>query len=231
MSAEPLYIFPNLEMGDNIVLNGLARHFAATEEKVVWVTKAAYHEPIRRMFTDVGNLEVIDGYDYPEIRENLIPKAMRKVRMGFFGPEGTDWHTVQWDKAFYDQAGVDFEVRWEKFLLSFDLYNCAYEADKLQKRYPLIHDIPERGLSIDPEKIPPGNSLRILKSASFWDWLEPVCMAAELHFIDSAYLNLAESLYALGFLRDTKLVFHRYVKVAKHNSVPPVLRAPWVILD
>lgn len=66
---------------------------------------------------------------------------------------------------------------------------------------------------------------------SFWDWLPDILKASELHFVDSSYLNLAESLWHWGLLEDKRLVFHRYAKVQRYGSVPPVLRGPWEIID
>lgn len=218
-----LYVFPNLEMGDNIVLNGLCRFLARREEHVKWVARRTYAEDIARMFSDLPNVEVIDGYDYPEAR--AIP-CDRALRLGFFGPEGVNWRTVQWDEEFYRQAGVDFEERWAA---------CNFPADMLpplgipSSGCRLVHQVVERDFVLRPGLIPRG-ARYITKAGSFWDWLVPICCAAEFHCVDSSYLNLAESLYAAGYLRNTKLVFHAYSKIAKHGSVPPVLRAPWEVL-
>lgn len=224
--AKPLWCFPNMEMGDNIVCNGMCRFLAARNAHVNWVAKRSYVDEIRIMFSDLKNVSVVDGYDYPEARRDLFPKADTSVRMGFFGPEGVNWQTVAWDREFYAQAKVDFDNRWSSFRLPTSLIpQCP------QSNFVLIHDIPERRYVIREGSLPKIPQLRITRRASFWDWMPEIFAAAELHFVDSSYLNLAESLYAMGHLRNTRLVFHSYAKRNIHSfAVPPILRAPWTVL-
>lgn len=215
-------VFPNLEMGDNLVLNGLCRHLARKHGELVWVARRTYCSDIARMFSDLPNVRVVDGYDYPEAKALV---ASPSIRMGFFNPESIDWRKVQWDQKFYAQAGVDFNERWNSAAFPPGLVPAAAPSDAV-----VIHDIPERGIVIDPAKLPPGAQVRVTRRASFWDWLPEIVSARELHCVDSSYLNLAESLYAAGHLRGTQLVFHSYPKIQLHGSVPPVLRAPWTVL-
>ena len=218
-----LHIFPNLELGDNIVLNGLCRVFARREESIKWVARRTYAADIARMFSDLPNVEVIDGYDYPEARGIACERA---IRLGFFGPEGTNWQAVQWDEEFYRQAGVDFNERWSACKFPADLL-----PDTLRPAFNLVHEVPERGFTVRPDLLP-RNPIFITRAPSVWNWVGPICTAAELHVVDSAILNLAESLYAVGRLRNTRLVFHAYAKKKIHSfAVPPVLRAPWEIIE
>lgn len=227
MADKPLWVFPNLEMGDNVVCNGMARALARCEENVFWIARARYFDDIKKMFSDMPNVTVVDGYDYPEARINFLREDIRATRLGYFSSEAVYWRAVQWDQKFYEQAGVPFEERWKSFSLPSELLPKTVSYTEIA----LIHEVPERGFLIDQAKLPKTlNFTRITKRPSFWDWLPDILSAAELHFVDSSYLNLAESLYAMGFLRNTKLVFHYYIKFKLHGSVPPVLRAPWQIL-
>lgn len=215
-------VFPNFEMGDNIVLNGMCRYLSRKHRDIVWVARRAYHSDIARMFSDLPNVLVVDGYDYPEAKTILVTES---IRMGFFGSDKVNWREVQWDREFYIQAGVDFDERWDSVAFPVELIPAVSPSDAI-----VIHDIPERKITIDPADLPVGRHIRIVRRPSFWNWLPEILSARELHCVDSAYLNLAESLYATGHLRNTKLVFHSRPKIRLHNSVPPVLRAPWTIL-
>lgn len=223
MSA-PLYVFPNLELGDNVVCNGLCRCLARQHPRVVWVARRTYVGDVGKMFSDLNNVLVLDGYDYPEAKA-LSRTVENRLVMGYFNEETVDWRTVQWDTKFYAQAGVDFKGRWSSFNLPAQLLQPANVTCGV-----LTHEVPERGFVFDEDKRPAHAALSIVRSQSFWDWVPKLLSAREFHCVDSSYLNLAESLYALGHLRNTKLVFHSYPKIRLHNSVPPVLRAPWKVL-
>ncbi len=215
-----------MELGDNIVCNGMCRVLASREEQVFWVAKHPNLLPIRDMFSDLPNVTVVDGGDYLPARMNMVPECTRSICMGYLTPLGFSWSVEDWDRQFYREAGIDFDSRW-KF---FDLPDWMKPG--FIKHYPiaLVHEIPERGYVLDDDKRPKIRITQIKQRDSFWDWLPEIFSASELHFVDSSFLNLAESLYALGFLRSTRLVFHRYAKQRVHHSIPPVLRAPWEIL-
>lgn len=224
MNDDSLYVFPSIfAMGDNIVCNGLCRALARRESHVTWVSKKPNLDAVRLMFSDVPNVEVIDGIDWPEARNNLAPKIKRKLLLDCTDPNS------QWDEKFYQDAGVEFKERWDSFRLPWQLLRESNGVDI--DKFALLHEIPERGYRIDQSKL--GTNLpkiSITQKPNFWDWLPEIYSASELHFVDSSYLNLAESLYFLGLLRDTRLVFHSYAKKRIHISTPPILKAPWEIL-
>lgn len=216
-------VFPNLEMGDNIVCNGMIRYLATQHEKLEVVTRRTYHADISRMYSDLPNVTCIDGYDYPEARAALIQPD--SILMGYF--KDPQWKADQWDREFYEQAGVDFEIRWRG--CKFPTVVPKEFADS-GKPWVLLHDVPHRGINIHPAYHREGRIKMELRH-SFWDWVPMMLRAQELHLVDSSYLNLAESLWSLGLLEGTRLVFHRYAKVQRYGSVPPVLRGPWEIID
>lgn len=223
MNDNSLYVFPSIfAMGDNIVCNGLCRALARREAHVTWVSKKPNLDAVRLMFSDVPNVEVIDGIDWPEARNSLAPKCKWKVLL-----ECSD-SNAQWDEKFYQDAGVEFKERWDSFQLPRQLLR---ESRGPATRFALLHEIPERGYVIDRPKLETNLPVvSITQRPNFWDWMSEICSASELHFVDSSYLNLAESLYFLGLLRDTRLVFHSYAKKRIHISTPPILKAPWEIL-
>jgi hypothetical protein len=141
--------------------------------------------------------------------------------MGYF--KDPQWKADQWDREFYEQAGVDFEIRWRG--CKFPTVVPKEFADS-GKTGILLHDVPQRGINIYPEY----EGTRMRGMPSFWDWVPMMLRAEELHLVDSSYLNLAESLWSLGLHEGTRLVFHRYAKVRRFGSVPPVLHGPWEMI-
>lgn len=215
-------VFPNLEMGDNIVLNGLCRYLARRHSEVVWATSWPYSDAIAKMFSDLPNVRIENGHAYPLPGEEY-PSAPEMIRIGYFNPEKLDWTRCQWDQSFYAQAGVDFSERWTSFKLPADMLVSA------MARGVLTHSLPERGIRIT--RPIPEDAVFMGRRNSFWDWLPEMLSASQLHLVDSSYLNLAESLWALGLMNNTELYFHAYAKKKAFGSVPPILKGPWVVYE
>jgi hypothetical protein len=223
-----LAVFPNHGIGDSIVCNGMCRVLSRREDSILWVAGSNEFETIRVMFSDLKNVSVVNGINYTEARKINLPAGCRTLGLGFFSASGFSWKYKKWDLEIYEQSEVPFRERWNSFSLPWTLLP---KRGLRQNLVALVHDIPERGIVIgNPQKFTSLPILRITQRPSFWDWVDAICSASELHFVDSAYLNLAESLYVLGFLRETRLVFHYYAKHKKYGAIPPTLRAPWEIL-
>lgn len=233
--TEVKFFFPNWGIGDAIVCNGLFRSLAEQHERVCWVTPSpTMVMEVAEMFSDLANITLDYGGTYEETKAKADACGKSAVRLGFFSPSGLAWaktfQPLGWDESFYEQAGVPFQYRWTKFKLPEKLLS-------FEPRHPsvIVHQILDRNLSIRDGMLPRTKDIvHITQRPSVWDWIPEICSASELHLVDSVYLNLAESLYTLGYLRNTRLVFHRYAKVNVHGavppSVPPVLKAPWEIL-
>ncbi len=226
----PLWIFPNQDMGSAIVCNGLVRVLSRREKSIIFVTQpGSLGADIVTMFSDLQNVRVVFGGTYQEIKDALRPTSLNAVRLGFFSDAGFNWQIVgNWDVDFYSQAGIPFDERWNSFSLPAHLIP---ERDvSIRPDLVISHEVPERGILLRPDLLPCAPILSIVRMPSFWHWLPSILIASELHFVDSSYLNLAESLYGIGLLRGTKLVFHKYAKVKAFGSSPPTLRAPWIVL-
>lgn len=231
MNTEELLVFPNLEMGDNIVLNGMCRFLARQEKAIAWAARHDHIAAITRMFSDLPNVRtvLVNEYNYAKEYAKLGEEWARQIRIGYFSEAGSTWNSAtsgHWDQKFYEEGRVDFDERWKSFSLPADLLR-----PQKRENFALIHQIPEREIVIQADLFPKNIPLvHIRWLPSFWDWMPSILSASELHFVDSSYLNLAESLYAIGLLRDTKLVFHSYAKLRIAREKYPVLRAPWEIL-
>lgn len=219
---DKLVIYPHLEMGDALITNGLCRHLAASGRHMIWMCDVKYVFDVRRMYEDLPNVQVLGALGYDDIKNRWKPAIPDAKCLGYFSESG--FNVDRWDESFYHALGVNFNLRWEGFRLPISLRLAEPTA---KEDIALVHEDSSRGFTIVRQLLP--KELKhtfISKRKSFWDWLPEVLSAKELHFIDSSFLNLAESLFALGYLRGTKLVYHAY---AKHYSDagPPQMRAPW----
>lgn len=225
---DSLLVAGHLEFGDALVLNGLIRELAKTEKRIVWITSTNYVRAVRETVLDLPNVEVMASLSYEEVRKRWIPVWPRKLCLGYFNPNGFD--ESKWDSEMYRQAGLSFDLRWSNFRLPQKLWDKPQAYPR--KNVALFHEDPSRAFFVKREMMPQDcEQIRIDKRPSILDWLPDIYSAKELHFIDSSFLNLAESLYAMGLLRDKTLVFHKYAKTYPGKAKWPVLRAPWMIFE
>lgn len=224
---DKLFVFPHLEMGDALVCNGLCRTLAASGRQIVWLARATYVFAVRRMFADLPNVQVLAALDYEEVKQRWLPVCPGALKLGYFSPPFND---KVWDQEFYRQAGVPFENRWTHVKFPPDLFPAG---PRTHQEFVLVHHDPSRNMRIDESRLPAGLPYRFITlRPSFWDWMPEVLSARELHVIDSSFLNLAESLWTLGCLSGTRLVWHKYSKkYPLYGGRWPQLRGPWEVLE
>lgn len=223
-----LLVAGHLEAGDAFVLNGLIRVLARKHERIVWLTGTNNIRAVRETVADLSNVEVMASLSYEEVKRRWMPVWSPVLGLGYFDNKGVGFDESKWDREQYRQAEVDFNCRWTEFRLPGKLLM----SNTPRRDIVLIHEKPEHGWIVKPEMLPSGlEHVRITPRGSILDWLPEVFAARELHFIDSAFLNLAESLYAMGYLRDTALCFHKYAKQYPGKAKWPELRAPWRVFE
>lgn len=216
-------IFPHLEFGDALIVNGLVRTLAADGKETLLLTDVKYVYDVRKMYKDLGHIQVLGALGYGDVKERWMPAMPDALGLGYFSTTG--FNLEKWDSEMYRQAGLSYELRWSAFRLPPSL---RLPEPTVKKAIALCHEDSGRGFNI-VRKMLPKEHVFITRRRLIWDWLPDILEAAELHFIDSSFLNLAESLYALGYLKNTVLVWHKY---AKHytGGGPPELRAPWRVI-
>jgi hypothetical protein len=220
-------IFPHLEMGDQLISNAICRHYAAQGRTMTWLCDVKYVFDVRRMFEDLPKVEVFGALGYGDVQHRWLPATPgdHAVKLGMFA---NGFNIKKWDQEFYRQAGLPFDARWTGFRLPPSL---RLAEPSLKEKVALMHEDRARNFMLIKQLIPKElKQIIITKRKSFWDWLPEVLSSKELHFIDSSFLNLADSLYGLGYLRNTKLVYHKYAK-SYSDAGPPQLRAPWHIIQ
>jgi hypothetical protein len=224
---EALYVFGHLEFGDALILNGLIRVLARQHRQVRWITKTDYVRAVRATIEDLPNVQVLAALNYEEVRHRWIPQCPNNLRLGYFADS---FDEANFDSEMYRIAGMPFEARWSECRFPTRLLSGSKQP---KKNIALVHEDYERNFLVRPEMLPNDMEIfRVNKRASILDWLPDVFAAKELHFIDSAFLNLAESLHAVGALSNTTLVFHRYAKrYGDSRARWPQLRAPWRVFD
>lgn len=218
-------VFSHLQIGDALVSNGICRTLAKDGKPLEWFTGEGALRIVRRMFSDLPNVRCWWLQNYEEFPRRWKGRCPGALCLGYFAPEGDLFKPEKWDREFYRQAGLSFDLRWEAFDLPKDLLG----PDPVPRRAILWHQDPQRGYNIDLRRVPHPEGYDvwgITPDRPFWDWLPLVRAAEELHFIDSAFLNLAESLWFKGWLSARRLVYHAYAR----PTATPILRGPWEVL-
>jgi len=194
---------------------------------VKWITKTDYVRAVRATIEDVPNVQVLAAIDYEEVKRRWIPQCPNSLCLGYFNQLG--FNEAKWDSEMYRQAEIPFDTRWTEFRLPARLVRGWKEP---KRNIALVHEDYDRNFLIRPNALPNDLEIfRINKRPSILDWMPEILAAKELHFIDSSFLNLAESMHAMGVLPNTALVFHRYAKQYPGHSRWPELRGPWRIID
>lgn len=224
---ESLYVFGHLEFGDAIVLNGLIRVLAKKHPRIKWITKTDYVRAVRETVADLPNVQVLAALGYDEVWKRWIPNCPNALKLGYFSDKGFD--ESKWDSEMYRQADIPFDARWTE---------CRFPAKLLtgwkepKRNIALVHEDYDRKFLVKQDFLPTDLEIfRINRRPSVLDWLPDIFAAKELHFVDSGFLNLAESLWAVGALPETVLCFHQYSKKYGGASRWPVLRGPWRIFE
>jgi hypothetical protein len=217
---QSFYVFAPLQFGTAIALNGLIRVLARRHSILRWVVKSEYIHAVRQMISDVPNVQVLAAIHEHEVRSRWLPQCPLRVGLGCFSAKGD---IPQTDAELYAQAGVPFDARWTECKFPKALIK---DATSTKKPVALVYETDKFLVKPDflPDKL---NIFRMVNRSSALDWIPEMLSASELHFIDSSFLKLAESLHAMGALPNTTLVFHKYAK----GTPGPELRGPWKIFD
>jgi hypothetical protein len=226
----PLFLDWNLGLGDAIICNGLVRYLAAPQVpyrvRQIMVPCWERNLPtVRHMFSDLPNVyvRIAEGDGPPEFdsSEHPIPEVMH-LGINYQGAINHD----QWDKAFYDRAGVPFDAKWSKFHVPFS--STELFTDQCPEDFILVHQDVDRGFTIN-DGILPENLRRVdvTQARVLTDWRHFILNAKEIHCIDSSFMHLAELIPTTG-----RLFYHKYAR-AKGNRqhTDAVFRKPWVVIE
>lgn len=216
MITGPLFVQMNLGLGDCLLVNGLVRVLNETFKEIVLPAWAHNVETVRFMFRDLPGVRV-EPVDFDGI--NTFGDNARRLRIGHYAIDGFDVNIF--DKEFYRQAGVDFECRWSRFHV--EVSEGWLGNPPLGEPYAFVHQDAARNFVMSYDKIQPGIIIEPDREQPFFKNIGLLKGASEVHCIDSSLLCLWDS---LPHVEAQKLFLHKYAR----NSIPPILKKPWVVL-
>lgn len=184
-------IHHHLGLGDHIICNGLVR-FLSKEKAVTLAVKHNNLANVARMFRDLS----IEYY--------LIDKDESTGNLGWcFGGD----KSINFDEAFYKQAGIDFQERWNSFYIDRDYVKekALIEYLKLPEKFCLVHDTASAGkvnIVVDTD-LPIVRVYKTEVEKTMFDWMGVIELASEIHCINSSFIHLVDSMHPIA-----KLHFH-----------------------
>ena len=227
---KPLFLDWNLGLGDAIICNGLVRTLAApmvpyAVREIVLPCWERNLPTVRHMFSDLPNVHVVTvEHDGQGVLEPGFGRQLLSIGINYHGPINHN----QWDKLFYDRAGVPFDAKWDKFHVPVSLTEIP-QTRTGEYPFGLLHHDPSRGFRITESHLKDGCPLVTVfqETPILTDWRYLIRDAAEIHCIDSSVMHLAELLPTTG-----KLYYHKYAR-AKGNRqhTDAVFRKPWVVYE
>lgn len=187
------YIHHHFGFGDHIICNGMVRHFYKQYGELSLFCYNHNLNNVLYMYRDLENLNVIGVYNDSSAMNYAKKNNLDYVQIGFsklyeLMPQLTC------DKAFYKIAGLDFSVRFDEFYFQRDYEQEQKVLDILNplgEKYIFVHDDPERGFSLDCNKI--NSNFKIIKNDKqfkIFDYLTLLENAEEIHFMQSSFKEM-----------------------------------------
>jgi hypothetical protein len=198
-SRETISVLNHLGLGDNLICNGMIRHYAKTHDVITYVKKQ-YMDTVEHMYRDLGSsITLVPVEDDRDAWNRQRPGT---IRTGIF--HDPSWNKQPpWCDSFYRNAGLDPSIMRSEFfvLRSRDkeerMYKQAIEHTGNDK-YVVIHDDPERYTSINIETSLPiiriGRGQFPVESTNIFDYSTLIERAVEYHGFDSSFMWLVELL-------------------------------------
>jgi len=245
-------------LGDNIICNAIVRNFCKEYEFINIFVNSNNYVSIEFMFRDIKNLNYIiwnhnkkiefEGY-FDENSSDFYKWYQNNLKNGLNGTlngVGANNYSLQnkkiiritnnntninFDRSFYECAGLDFNKRWDDFYVDRDIQKeiCFFEKFNISgEKFIFLHEGGSSGMSkINRKKI--SNDLPIIEAKreltdNIFDYCYIIENAAEIHCVDSSFLFLTDSIKTNG-----DLFVHRYTKKLS-NSEMPTLRKNWNIM-
>jgi len=222
------FIYQHLEMGDNIICNGLIREFCKEnpQDNHFLATKHLNSESVRFMYRDLKNLELvlINGtYEIPIVLDQNPYDKFIKVGHGLINLY------KHFDEGFYEQHGIDMKKRWSSFKVERDSEreNDFYNKFEISSDYAFVHEDASRNMIVTKNINP---NLRIIKADrsltnNIFDYLKLIENAKEIHCIPSSFLFLCDSFDFKGYR-----FLHKYSRRYPNHGAP-TLRLEWNEID
>ena len=226
-------ILHHLGLGDQIMLNGMVRHFAENEHVYIYCKKC-HEDSVKFMYRDINDkvtLILVETTHIQEIR-NKIPSGSRIIPLATYGMDDASWtnytKSTNWAHGVYLQAKVNPLYMYTKFKV---IQDSSIQIVPPPKDYIFVHDDHERNrfINVDTDMfVYKPHSKLIDKQQEFFQcdnsnifsyiWI--IENAREVHCMNSSY-NWMIELLKLG---DKKTNFF-HLNIAHLYYTPDIVKS------
>ena len=234
-------IWHHLGMGDMVTCNAIVRNYAKKYDKVYLFTKRVCYPSTKFLYRDLKNVELVVGGknvfdDSWADRWLQWHPAIKLLKIGF--NYLTTHPHLNFDQAFYQQAGIPFQKKFDDFYVERDMNR----EEELLKRlnptgepYVFVHQDKLRDYVMNLDHIK-NKELKVIEPTPkyldkgtyhddidlIFDYMKLIENAEEVHVMESSFKCLID-----GFIKDKPNVFyHRYMRDAI-----TIGRPYWIILN
>lgn len=207
----------HLGLGDHFICNGLVHTIAEQLDKINLVCKPHLEKTVKHLYEDYKNIEIFPIVDENIDSLNLAQSLNCKLLM--VGFQHTNYNSFE--KSFYDQLNIPFNYRYEKFRLPnrLDGSKKLYEKTNLHD-YVFVHKVSSVGdfdLNIETN-LPIFNATKD-DTDDVLDYVDLICNAKEIHFINSGIYPLITQLFKLGKTKAEKICYHN-IRPVSMGGIP-----------
>jgi hypothetical protein len=196
-------ILHHLGLGDQIMLNGMVRHFAENENVNIFV-KQNHEKSVEFMYKDIRdrvNIIPLDNVNPSYIRSK-IPEGSIVLPLATYGMNDATWNVytsaTNWAHGVYLQAKVNPLYMYTKFKV---IRNNSIQITPPSKDYIFVHDDNERNTCINvktdmfvykPDSKLVSTHFYQCDDYNIFDYIHLIENANEVHCMNSSYAWLIE---------------------------------------
>jgi hypothetical protein len=194
--SEEIILYHHLGLGDHFVCNGLVNYLSEKNKyKIHLICKQQYFGTISSLYSDnkriiVHPISCIDencSNEISTVNEFSKEKNIPILRVGFDSCDPYDW-----DRSFYKQLDIPFDVRYSYFRLPSLVENMLPVPDE---NYILIHDstrIKKYDLNIESNY----HHMYVVNGLTdnMLCYLNMIYGAKEIHCVNSSFFHLVDSI-------------------------------------
>lgn len=221
-------------MGDEIICNGLVREYCKTHTQVGIFCLARNYPSVSFMYRDLTNLRIHVVKSHTERYRFRFWNSLRLGCNCYDEIRAIDEYDkesgVRFERQVYKVFNVPLKNKWDGFFVERDAQReeAVYKKAGLSQPYAFVHD--DARYPIDSIRI--SSSYRLFRpdknlTDNIFDYCGVIERAAEIHVIDSSFMNLIECLPYENPAQ--KLYMHRYARTTQAWALP-LLKKPWAIL-
>ena len=215
-----LFIHHHLGLGDHIICNGLIRYISQ-KYTVKLFCKNKNLNNVSIMFRDNNNISLI-GIDSDEDIDTFHVDNKLTVGVALNTAFNLNRLNCCWDQIFYEQANIPFEISW----LNFKINQPIQQNSKPDEPYAFICDRGSDGINGIDENIIDKSLIKIYSNTGgFFDNIDLISRASEIHCINSAYIHLIDRLLISDRI---KLFYHKNFIPKPYSNF--TLRKNWQII-